>query len=95
VLDNNIIIHRTALYKVFLDDSFEDVGRTTMIPGSFGVDHGDGAVSTYTETVGFRAEYATRVGEVEFVQAFFQVFPRLQTPGFFHTIRFGLITAEE
>ncbi len=80
---------------MFLDDSFENVGGTTVIPSSFGVDDGNRAAGTHTKAVGFRAEYATHAGEAKLVQTILQELPRLQTFFFFRTFRLGLIAAEE
>ena len=54
----------SRLVTKFLDDSFEDLGCTTMVPSSFGVDDGNGAFSTHTKTVRLCTKYTTLAAQM-------------------------------
>jgi len=66
--------------EMFLDDAFQDCGRTRVIPDAFGIDHGDGAADADPETISLGAEDQWRgADKVEFFQSALQELPGRQT----------------
>jgi hypothetical protein len=61
---------------MLLDDAFEDFGGAGVVPGAFGVNDGDGAADADAEAIGLGAvDEGLGADEVEFLEAFFEVFP--------------------
>jgi hypothetical protein len=89
-------LNYATVNEVFLDDFFQNIGSAGVIPDAFGINDGDGAAQADAEAVGFGAiDQRFGTGELEFLQACFEVIPRSQT-GFFGTaLWLGLISAKE
>ena len=82
--------------EMFLDDTFQNLRRTGVIPNPFGIDDSNGAVYTDPEAVGFGAENQRfRIGEAEFFQASFQKFPSGKALCFGAAFGVGLVCAQE
>jgi hypothetical protein len=84
------------LNQVFLDDHFQHFRSAGVIPGAFGIDHGDGALGADPEAIGLRPiDKRFRAHEVELFQALFQEIPGFDA--FFPrgTFVLGLVSAQK
>jgi hypothetical protein len=67
-----------ATNEVFLNDPLGVFGGYLLVPGSFGVDDGDGAAGADAEAVALGSiTGAVGAGDVELLHALFDVIPRL------------------
>ena len=57
------------------NDAFQRRGSTRAVPDSFRVDDGDRSVLANTQTIGFGTVNLAVLREIEFSEAFLEVFP--------------------
>lgn len=79
-----------------LDDAFEGVGGAGVVPDTFGIDDGDGALDTDAEALDAGAiDEGLEADEVEFFEAAFEEFPGFKALGAGGAAGGGFIDAEE
>lgn len=81
--------------QVFLEDPFKDLGCAGVIPDPLGVDDGDGAVLADLKAIGLGAVNAPHPDQIQFLEPFFEIVPRLEADFFGTAIGLGLIGAEK
>ncbi len=90
-----ILFYDAAIDQMLLDNDFEHLGGAGVVPDTFGVDYGYGAVLTYSQAIDFAAVDISLVRQSQFAKSFFQEFPGLQTCFLLAAFRVGLVGAQK
>src|SRR6266545_1784627 len=86
----------SAVDEMFLNDPLQHLGRARVVPDAFGINDRDRAARADSKTIHLAAIHQRlRADQIQFLEAPFQKFPRLDPFFLLATIRLGLIRTEK
>jgi hypothetical protein len=99
--EKGILLDDLTTDEMFLNDAFNHVSRSTVVPNSFRIYQQNGPLLTDPQTIGLRAKdagmrnFATRTVELQLLEPGFEIVPCFEASGAIATFRFGLIGTQK